>query len=191
MVIETYIDRRVRPLGDYLEKRAPVMAMRGSLLEATTLIANASGVILAVLGYVDTQTAKWILRFRARPPHPGRCSPTRGSPDCTLLTPRLAPTPSLRSYADWIALTVAIASAAMALMDYFYIPSQLAATNRALEETHNLLSWWDSLSLVQRKSRPSKLRCVMTCEGAVLALCQARTGASSALPGQQEQSEEE
>ena len=80
--------------------------------------------------------------------------------------------------ADWIAITVSAASAAMSIADYFYIPSQLTAVNRGVEEVHNLLSWWDSLSLVQRKTRSCKLRCAQVTEEAVLNLLASRTGAS-------------
>ena len=89
-------------------------------------------------------------------------------------------------YADWIAVTVAIASTSMAFIDYFYIAAQLASTNRALERAHNLLIWWDSLSLVQRKKRTTKLNCVQTVEGALLDMCSARTGVSAALPSEQQ-----
>ena len=92
---------------------------------------------------------------------------------------------------DWIAVTVAVASVAMAFMDYFYIPSQLAATNQAVQDCHNLLIWWDSLSLVQRKQRTTKAKCVATIEGAVLNLCAARTALSKALPSEQVEAEEE
>lgn len=79
-------------------------------------------------------------------------------------------------YADWVALTVAVAGVAMALTDYFYYPSQLGETNRALQDCHNLLIWFDSLSLVQRKKRENTSHVVGVCEGAMLNLCQARTG---------------
>ena len=93
--------------------------------------------------------------------------------------------------ADWIAITVACASAAMSLADYFYIPSQVTATNRALEECHNLLQWWDSLSLVQRKARSCKLKCAQVTEEAVLNLLTSRTGASPFPLGGEDNEEEE
>ena len=95
------------------------------------------------------------------------------------------------SLADWIACTVAISSQCMALIDYFYIPAQLAATNKALEDCHNLLSFWDSLSLVQRKTRAVKKQCCLTVEGAMLDLCSSRTAVSSALPSDQPREEPE
>ena len=144
MDIETYIDCRVRPITDTIEKRAPTMSRRFNALEGLGLIANTSGAVLAII-----------------------------------------------ELADWVAITVAIASVSMALNDYFYIPSQLAATNRAVQDLHNLLVWWDSLSLVQRKTRAVKLRCASTVEGAVLALCASRTAVSPALPNEQVEDEEE
>ena len=49
---------------------------------------------------------------------------------------------------------------------------------------HNLLSFWDSLSLVQRKTRAVKQRCVDTVEGQMLAIIAAQTAQSPALPGE-------
>ena len=71
------------------------------------------------------------------------------------------------------------------------MPSQLAATNRALEECHNLLIYFDSLSLVQRKTRKVKLQCANTVENAVLNIISAQTGVSPALPSEQGGDDEE
>ena len=79
----------------------------------------------------------------------------------------------------------------MAIADYFYLPSQLAATNRALEETHNFLIYYDSLSLVQRKTGKVKLLCANTVENAVLALIASQTAVSPALPISGGEEEEE
>jgi len=98
---------------------------------------------------------------------------------------------AIMGFADWVAITVAIASVAMALNDYFYVPAQLAATNRAVQDLHNLIVWWDSLSLVQRKTPAVKLRCANTVENAVLALCAAQTAVSPALPNQEAEADDE
>ena len=132
--MQAYIDARVRPYVEYLERRAPIMSCRGLILEHVAMIMNSTGAVLALFN------------------------------------------------GEYIAITVAVASVSMAFLDYFYIPSQLAATNKALEDCHNLLLYWDSLSLVQRKTRAVKSKVCSTVEGAVLGLCQARTGVSSALP---------
>jgi len=91
------------------------------------------------------------------------------------------------SFAEWVAMTVAVASVSMASQDYFYIPRQLEETNRAYWEVHGLITWWDSLSLVQRKMPKNKKRCALTCEAAVLGLCSARTGVAASLPNQKEE----
>jgi len=98
---------------------------------------------------------------------------------------------SVVGYADYISISTAIASQCMALLDYFYIPSQLVTTNKALENCHNLLTWWDSLSLVQRKTRAVKKQCCLTVEGALLEMVGARTTVSTALPGEQGDAPEE
>jgi len=93
--------------------------------------------------------------------------------------------------ADYIAISVAVASQCMAIIDYFYIPAQLSTTNKALEDIHNLISWWDSLSLVQRKTRSTKLQCCMVTETCILSITSARTAESPALPGEAAEEEEE
>jgi len=144
MMVETYIDFRVRPYVDYLERRAPVMANRYRALEFGGMLSNTAGAVLAVMGM-----------------------------------------------ADFIPITVATAALCMAVGDYFYVPSQLGAANGALEECHNLLNWWDSLSLVQLKTRQTKLKACQTMEGAALNLIASRTAMSPALPGEGGGEEEE
>jgi len=98
---------------------------------------------------------------------------------------------SIAGHADWVAVSVAVASTAMALNDYFYVPAQLGATNRALSQCHNLITWWDSLSLVQRKTRAAKTQAATTVEGALLDMCNARTAVSAALPSEAGEEDEE
>ena len=134
--IEAYVDARVRQYTGYLERRAPLMARRGLILEHVAMLANTTGAVLAVVN----ATA-------------------------------------------YVAISVAVASVAMAFIDYWSIPSQLAVTNKALEDTHNVLLFWDSLSLVQRKTNAVKLKIADVMEGSVLQLCSARTGLSPSLGG--------
>ena len=134
--IEAYVDARLRQYTGYLERRAPLMARRGLILEHIAMLANTAGAVMAVI--------------------------------------------NLTAY---VAISVAIASVAMAFLDYWYIPSQLAATSKALEDAHNILLFWDSLSLVQRKMGSVKLKVADVMEGSVLQLCSMRTGLSPALPG--------
>ena len=142
--VEAYVDARVRQYTGYLEKRAPVMARRGLILEHISMLANTAGAVMAVI-----------------------------------------------NFASYVAISVAISSVALAFLDYFYIPSQLAATNKALEDCHNVLLYWESLSLVQRKTQAVKLKIADVMEGNVLQLCSMRTGMSAALPGAAEDAGDE
>lgn len=92
---------------------------------------------------------------------------------------------------NWIAITVAVASVAGAMQDYFYLPSQLGETNRAMQELHNLMIEFESFSLVQRKMSRVKNKFVSQVEESLLLLCQARTQQSPALPGQKDSGNEE
>ena len=92
---------------------------------------------------------------------------------------------------DWIVITVALSSQCMALIDYFYIPSQLSSTNKALENVHNLISWWDSLSVIQAKTRAAKSKACSTVEGSLLEICSARTAMPSTLASEQADETEE
>lgn len=49
MSIESYVDTRTRNTVAYLEKRAPQMAKYSDMIEFTSMLANTSGAILAVL----------------------------------------------------------------------------------------------------------------------------------------------
>jgi len=94
-------------------------------------------------------------------------------------------------YDNWLALTVSVAAVAAAIADYYYVNSQLNATNKALDQCHKLLIWWDCLSLVQRKTRQVKKKCAETCEVAILSLVEAETQMSAALPNELDTPEEE
>jgi hypothetical protein len=92
--------------------------------------------------------------------------------------------------AEFIAISVAVASVAMALQDYFYLPSQTNIANSVLSECHNLILHWDSLSLVQRKTRRTRSLVCTTCEQSYLSLVSARTAISAKLPTEDKKAEE-
>jgi hypothetical protein len=87
-------------------------------------------------------------------------------------------------YSPWVPVTVALGSTASAIADYFYLGPQLAAHNRSLEELHNMILNWDSLSLVQRKKPSCKAEISITLETAILNVVSARTSQPAALPNQ-------
>ena len=95
------------------------------------------------------------------------------------------------SLAAAVPLFVVLNWVADAVADYLHLPKQLEAANRALEDINNLLQWWDSLSLMQRKTRAAKLKVCLCVEGATLAMCSARTALSAALTEEEEEDDEE
>jgi hypothetical protein len=97
---------------------------------------------------------------------------------------------AILEYGEFISITVSLASTAMAIGDYFYVPPQITTTNKAMQDCHNLINWWDSLSLVQRKARKTKKKLADALEQSILDVVQSRTMVSSALPGAEEEDEE-
>jgi len=87
-------------------------------------------------------------------------------------------------YSPWVPVTVALGSLASAVADYFYLGPQLAAHNRSLDELHNMILNWDSLSLVQRKKPSYKKEASITLETAILNVVAAKTSQPAALPNQ-------
>jgi hypothetical protein len=126
-----------------LERMAPWKARKLQLLEFISLGAQASGAVLAVVGF-----------------------------------------------SEWVATVVAVSIVFQSLMDYFFLSPQVTAVNDALQQVHNLLSWWDSLSLIQRKSRSVKSRAAQVVETAVLTVVAARTGLSITQTSEEQQDEQ-
>ena len=92
---------------------------------------------------------------------------------------------------DWMPVTVAIQAVLMNIMDFFYIQPQLAATNRAFEEIHNLQLRYDGFSLIQRKNTKRRDETVNLVEDNVLATISAMTAVSPMLPSLGGEEEEE
>ncbi|KOO21669.1 hypothetical protein Ctob_000943 [Chrysochromulina tobinii] len=109
-------------------------------------------------------------------------SPDEQSDECERARWSVSYQTAVIALGNWIPASIAVASVLLALQDYWYIPSHLEATNRALREIHAMLNYWESLSLVQRKTRRVKLLIATCCEGAVLGICASRTAVSPVLP---------
>ena len=97
---------------------------------------------------------------------------------------------AVMGYAEWVAVSAAVALVCQSLVDYFYLSPIVVAINDALQQVHNLISWWDSLSLIQRKSRAVKARAASVTETALLQIIAARTGLAVA-EGREDADEEE
>ena len=94
-------------------------------------------------------------------------------------------------FSEWVATVVALSIIFQSLMDYFFLNSQVVALNEALQQMHRLLSWWDSLSLIQRKSRSVKSFAADVVESAVLTITAARTGQSITQSADEQEEEQE
>ena len=79
----------------------------------------------------------------------------------------------------FIALTVAVASTLAAIGEFVQLHNQVVSINLALRELHALLVWWDSLSLVRRRTPDVTARVVQSTERAFLDIVIAHTTAAS------------
>eukprot|EP00747_Dinoflagellata_sp_TGD_P193573 gnl/TRDRNA2_/TRDRNA2_59919_c0_seq1.p1 gnl/TRDRNA2_/TRDRNA2_59919_c0~~gnl/TRDRNA2_/TRDRNA2_59919_c0_seq1.p1 ORF type:complete len:247 (+),score=42.94 gnl/TRDRNA2_/TRDRNA2_59919_c0_seq1:67-741(+) len=69
----------------------------------------------------------------------------------------------------WIPVVLTFTAAVGAIMDYEMYSTRLGAANAAHMSLQNLVMWWDSLSLVERRLNESKTYLVETTETAVYA----------------------
>lgn len=80
---------------------------------------------------------------------------------------------------EWVALTVAIASVIVGLVEYTQLRNQVVSVNLALRDLQNLMVWWDSLSLVRRRTPAVKTQVVDMTEHSVMSVVDAHTTAAS------------
>lgn len=71
-------------------------------------------------------------------------------------------------FTPWVALTVAVYTVVGNIIQYYMFPSVLIAKNSAIKDIRSTCLWWDSLSVVERRTRSSKARVVMVTEDAAL-----------------------
>merc|ERR1711871_383323 len=57
----------------------------------------------------------------------------------------------LVSLTSWMPVTVSFGASATAIMDYHMYVARLASVNTAILSLENVLIWWESLSIVERK----------------------------------------
>lgn len=68
----------------------------------------------------------------------------------------------------WVGFAVAVRVLLMNTLQYLAYAPQLGALNHGIGELQNLLTWWDSLSVIDRRTRAAKHRIVCTAEQAML-----------------------
>ena len=82
---------------------------------------------------------------------------------------------------EWIAFTVGIASLNQNVIDYFGFSDEMKTMNQALRGLQNLRVWWESLSLVNRRTRESREKAVGSVEGAYMSWATTRAGTAVSL----------
>jgi len=110
---------------------------------------------------------------------------------CALLANAFGGMLAVLGYAQWVSVAVATGIIFASLQDYYALPSQVGASNEATAEIHSVISWWDSLSLVQRKKRDTKQKAAELAEAAILKPIAAQTGMPAGAGGGAGEEEEE
>ncbi|GMH71919.1 hypothetical protein TL16_g05779 [Triparma laevis f. inornata] len=79
---------------------------------------------------------------------------------------------------SWVAITVAMATAVTSYLEYFQLRVERDTRNNSLAEFQNLVTWWESLSIIDKRTKQSKEKAVSTIENGVLLLVERRAGAA-------------
>lgn len=85
---------------------------------------------------------------------------------------------ALVGLAQWVAIPISIATLTHSIIEYFSLSEQVSVNNSALRDVQNLLTWWDSLSMLDRRSRHARARAAAVLEGAILASVSANASSS-------------
>lgn len=78
--------------------------------------------------------------------------------------------------AEWVAITVAIAAAVESFIAHLNLRSQREVVNKNINTIQNMLTWWDSLTIVERRTVHCRERAVLTVEDCVVAFAETKTG---------------
>jgi len=82
-------------------------------------------------------------------------------------------------YTEWVALTVAIAAVLQSFIEFMSLRDQVTSVNLALRDLQSLVVFWDSLSIVRRRTTAIKMQIAKTTEDAILMVGEAHTTAAS------------
>ena len=80
---------------------------------------------------------------------------------------------------EWVAATVAVAAVLQGFIAFMQLRDQVTSINLALRDLTALTVFWDSLSIVRRRTPAVKMQVVKTTEAALLMVVDAHTTASS------------
>ena len=79
---------------------------------------------------------------------------------------------------SWVAITVAMSTAVTSYIEYFALKTERDTRNNSLSDFQNLMTWWESLSIIDKRTKQSKEKAVGTIEGGILLLVERRAGAA-------------
>jgi len=83
------------------------------------------------------------------------------------------------NFGEWVALTVGIAAILQAFIAFMELRNQVTTMNLALRDLQNLNLFWDSLSIVRRRTPAIKMQVVSTTETAYQMIVKSATTASA------------
>ena len=76
---------------------------------------------------------------------------------------------------SYVAIPIALSALLQSLIEYYALVTQVSACNTALRDVKKLMTWWESLSMIDRRARHSRAHAVQTCENAILMAISSRT----------------
>jgi len=83
------------------------------------------------------------------------------------------------AYTEWVALTVALAAVVQSFIEFMSLRDQVTAVNLALVQLQTQLVFWDSLSIVRRRTPVVKMQIAKVTEDAILMVVNTHTTAAS------------
>ena len=83
------------------------------------------------------------------------------------------------NFGEWVSLTVVLVALLTGVLEFTQLKNRVVYINLSIGELRNLLVWWDSLSVVRRRSSAVKAHVVDTTERAILQVVDAQTTAAA------------
>jgi hypothetical protein len=91
---------------------------------------------------------------------------------------------------SWVAITVALSTAVTSYIEYFQLRIERDTRKNSLSEFQNLMTWWESLSIIDKRTKQSKEKALAIIEGGVLILVERRAGAAFSTSGDADDEED-
>jgi len=86
----------------------------------------------------------------------------------------------------WVAFTATLFTIVGSVKEYLKLQELLTSTNAGVRDLKNTAIWWDSLSVVERRTRESRTRAVSVTEQALLDVVRAWTATSARVGSSEE-----